>query len=157
MIQAATGAALALAAFAAAAGVAAGANPRLQVVENGATAMTADLGPDGRWCLVWNHSVAGFEVRDCFRADGGTLVLERSHQPDFAAGLGDIPGRGHVVSDGSGGYWIEHIDAAMPAGGLPLRVGSQRVGHRLEIGDEVLPLPARLARHSVVIRLVPGS
>lgn len=157
MIRTATGAALALAALAAVAGAAAPAGPRLEVVAGGATAMAADLGPDGRWCLAWNHSVAGFEVRDCFRADGATLVLERSHQPDFAAGLGDIPGRGRVVSDGSGGYWIEDIDAAMPQGGLPLRVGSGRVNHRLLIGDDEIPLPAALARHSVVIRLVPGG
>jgi hypothetical protein len=131
---------------------------RLEVVDaTGAVALAAPLGPDGRWCLVWNHSVAGIAVRDCFRGDGGRLVLERSHQPDFAAGLGHIPGRGEVVSDAAHGYWIEGIDAAMPATGLPLRVGSARVAHRLAVGERVIPLPAALAGERVTIRLVAAD
>lgn len=59
--------------------------------------------PDGaRWCLQWHHSVEKFAVLDCYRNDAGVMELERSHQPDFAAGLGHIYGRGEQVSDGQG-------------------------------------------------------
>lgn len=88
--------------------------------------------PEGAgWCLAWNHSVEGFPVHDCYRNRGGRMVLERSHLPDFAAGLDHIPGRGRQVSDGRGGYWIEAIDEPVPGDRYRLRVGSPRVDHRL--------------------------
>jgi len=144
-----------LAALAAAGGAAAG--PTLTITADGRVAMTAPLGAAGRWCLVWNHSVTGIEVRDCFRAEGAGMVLETSHQPDFAAGLGPTPGRGTVVSDGAHGYRIEGIDMALPAAGLTLRVGAPRVGHRLAIDGRVLPLPEGLAGRRVTIRLAPDA
>lgn len=84
-----------------------------------------------RWCLGWNHSVKKFPVLDCYRYHQGRMVLERSHQPDFAAGLGHSPGRGEQVSDGQGGYWIENIDEPVPNDRYVLRVGSPAVDHRL--------------------------
>jgi hypothetical protein len=144
-----------LAGLAAAGGAAAG--PRLAVVDASGVVMTAPLAADGRWCLVWNHSVTGIEVRDCFRAEGATLVLETSHQPDFAAGLGATPGRGTVVSDGTHGYRIEGIDMTLPPEGLTLRVGSTRVGHRIAIDGHEIPLPAALARQRVTIRVEPDA
>jgi hypothetical protein len=58
----------------------------LEVVLDGEILFRLDLSEDPRWCILWNHSVAGFEVRDCYRYDGGTMLLESSHAPDFAAG-----------------------------------------------------------------------
>lgn len=90
-----------------------------------------DLQPGMRWCLGWNHSVKKFPVHDCYRYLDGRMVLERSHQPDFAAGLGHSLGRGEQVSDGEGGYWIENIDEPVPNDRYALRVGSLAVDHRL--------------------------
>ncbi|XKE46216.1 DUF1850 domain-containing protein [Halomonas organivorans] len=88
--------------------------------------------PEGAgWCLAWNHSVEGFPVHDCYRNREGRMVLQRSHLPDFAAGLDHIPGRGRQVSDGRGGYWIEAIDEPVPGDRYRLRVGAPRVDHRL--------------------------
>ena len=61
--------------------------------------------PEGAgWCVLWRHSVRGFEVSDCYENRRGQMVLTRAHLPDFAAGLDHIPGRGRQVSDGQGGY-----------------------------------------------------
>jgi hypothetical protein len=109
--------------------------------------------PGERWCLHWNHSVAGFEVRDCYVHRDGRMVLERSHQPDFAAGLGHIPGRGRQISDGTGGYRIEDIDEPVPGNRLVLRVGSKAVDHRLVFKNTELSLSRLHARERVVIRL----
>ncbi|MBY5923839.1 MULTISPECIES: DUF1850 domain-containing protein [unclassified Halomonas] len=87
--------------------------------------------PGAGWCMAWNHSVEGFEVLDCYRHVEGQMVLERSHLPDFAAGLDHVPGRGRQVSDGQGGYWINDIDEAVPGNHYRLRVGAKRVDHRL--------------------------
>ena len=128
--------------------------PMLEVLDaEGAVIFAQAMGPETRWCLVWNHSVTGIEVQDCFAQATGRLVLERSHQPDFAAGLGHIPGRGVVVSDGSGGYWIEDLDMEMPDDALLLRVGGPRVDHRLLIGGVEHSLSAIAAGARVTVRM----
>ncbi|MFC3286025.1 DUF1850 domain-containing protein [Litchfieldella rifensis] len=105
------------------------------------------------WCLVWNHSVEGFPVHDCYRNRNGRMVLERSHQPDFAAGLGHVLGRGQPVSDGAGGYWIEDIDEPVPGNRYLLRVGSPEVNHRLVSGDTRVSLSELATGERVLISL----
>ncbi len=83
------------------------------------------------WEVRWNHSVAGFEVRDRYRLEGGRMLLQDTYAPDFAAGLGQIPGRGRLESDPRGGYWIRAIDEPVAGNRYALRVGSARVDHRL--------------------------
>lgn len=126
----------------------------LEVVDDaGQVIFAAEVAPESRWCLVWNHSVTGIEVEDCFRQDGGRLVLDRSHQPDFAAGLGHTPGRGVQVSDGEGGYWIEDMDVAIPGNALPLRVGGPGVDHRLALEGREVSLTALAAGRRVTLRM----
>nr|WP_304526682.1 DUF1850 domain-containing protein [Halomonas sp. I5-271120] len=113
--------------------------------------------PQGEgWCLKWNHSVEGFPVLDCYRNEHGRMVLERSHQPDFAAGLGHVPGRGRQVSDGHGGYWIEDIHEPVPGNRYLLRVGALRVNHRLIHEGKATSLSARAAGQRVSIGLRPA-
>lgn len=123
------------------------------VTDSGTVLVQRTIPPGGRWCLAWNHSVAGFAVRDCYRHVEGRMVLERSHQPDFAAGLGHIPGRGRQHSDGRGGYWIEDIDEPVPGNAYALRVGSAAVDHRLVIRGTTFSLSDAAAGERVRIRL----
>jgi hypothetical protein len=110
--------------------------------------------PEGAgWCVLWNHSVAGFEVSDCYENRAGHMVLVRSHLPDFAAGLDHIPGRGRQVSDGQGGYWILDIDEAVPGDVYVLRPGAGPVDHRLRVGDTTVSLSAAAPRERVRIEL----
>ncbi|WP_445003435.1 DUF1850 domain-containing protein [Halomonas mongoliensis] len=134
----------------------------LSAGDAGRLEVTADSGrriaslpmPEGEaWCLEWNHSVAGFPVLDCYRHREGLMVLERSHLPDFAAGLDHIPGRGRQVSDGEGGYWIEAIDEPVPGNRYRLRVGSPEVNHRLLHEGRRLSLSDRAAGERVTIHL----
>ena len=111
--------------------------------------------PDGSgWCVLWHHSVQGFEVADCYENRGGRMVLVRSHQPDFAAGLGHIDGRGRQVTDGQGGYWIEDIDEPVPGNAYVLRPGAGPVDHRLSAGGTVVSLSAAAPRARVRIALI---
>ncbi len=130
----------------------------------GAAALTATLAdgteiarlpvPEGgEWCVLWRHSVQGFEVADCYANRDGRMVLVRSHQPDFAAGLGHIPGRGTQASDGDGGYWITGIDEYVPGDAYVLRAGSMAVDHRLSAGGTTVSLSERAARARVRIAL----
>ncbi|HSH49024.1 MAG TPA: DUF1850 domain-containing protein [Halomonas sp.] len=104
----------------------------LQVVDVfGEPLVSVPMPAGAGWCLAWNHSVEGFTVHDCYRNRAGRMLLERSHLPDFAAGLDHVPGRGRQISDGRGGYWIEDINEPVPGNRYRLRVGSLAVNHRL--------------------------
>lgn len=99
--------------------------------EQGDALVDAAVSEGGQWCIQWQHSVEQFTVLDCYRNAGGIMQLERSHQPDFAAGLGHIYGRGEQVSDGEGGYWINAINEPVANNRYVLRVGSEAVNHRV--------------------------
>ena len=110
--------------------------------------------PDGTgWCVLWHHSVEGFEVSDCYENRDGRMVLVNSHMPDFAAGLGHIPGRGEQISDGKGGYFIRNIDEPVSGDAYILRPGSGPVDHRLQVGETIVSLSAAAARQRVRIAL----
>ncbi len=106
------------------------------------------------WCVLWHHSVKGFEVSDCYENREGRMVLVRSHLPDFAAGLGHIPGRGEQVSDGAGGYFILDMDEPVPGDAYILRPGLGPVDHRLQVGEHIVSLSAVAARARVRIALI---
>lgn len=125
------------------------------IVESGSEIARLPV-PDGEsWCVLWRHSVKLFEVADCYLNDGGQMVLERSHLPDFAAGLDHIPGRGRQRSDGKGGYWIDDISEPVAGNAYVLRPGSMAVDHRLSYGGRVISLSGRAERMRVLIELRP--
>ncbi len=124
--------------------------------EQGDTLVDAAAPQGSRWCIQWQHSVEHFTVLDCYRNAGGIMQLERSHQPDFAAGLGHIYGRGAQVSDGEGGYWINTINEPVANNRYVLRVGSTAVNHRVIWPDGEHPtvsLSERAAGQRVTIAL----
>lgn len=82
------------------------------------------------------------------------MVLVYSHLPDFAAGLGHIPGRGQQVSDGQGGYFILDLDEPVPGDAYILRPGLGPVDHRLQVGDTIVSLSAVAPRERVRIALI---
>ncbi|OZB19172.1 MAG: hypothetical protein B7X58_02850 [Marinobacter sp. 34-60-7] len=113
----------------------------------------ARLPESNEWCLLWNHSVQGFPVADCFRVTEGQLFLDSSHTPDFAAGLGYIEGRGRLESDQNHGYRIEDMNVPIAGNVLPLRVGSNAVRHRVQLGDDTLELSDIAAHRRVDLRI----
>ena len=128
---------------------------QLEVVDSNRQILTrVDLpSEEGRWCLLWNHSVQGFQVEDCFRVDGQTLMLDSTHTPDFAAGLGHIPGRGALESDNQHGYRITNFNQPLPGNQLVLRVGSMRVNHRIATEHNSISLSELAFDQRVIIRL----
>jgi len=105
-------------------------------------------------CLHWAHSVTGGAVADCFENRSGQLTLTRSYLHDFAAGLGEVQGRGRLVSAPQGGYWIMDIGDPLPDNRINLRVGDATVGHRLEAEDAALDLSSIAPRRRVSVDLV---
>ncbi|WP_301585169.1 DUF1850 domain-containing protein [Halomonas alkaliantarctica] len=127
------------------------------VTEEGATLVNQAVPNGGRWCIQWKHSVAHFTVLDCYRNVAGVMQLERSHQPDFAAGLGHVFGRGVQVSDGEGGYWINAINEPVANNRYVLRVGSPAVNHQVVWpGDErpSVSLSEVAAGQRVILQLI---
>ncbi|MGJ8627950.1 MAG: DUF1850 domain-containing protein [Sulfitobacter sp.] len=125
--------------------------------EDGREITRLDVPEGGEWCVLWHHSVEGFEVSDCYENRGGHMVLVWSHLPDFAAGLGHIPGRGTQVTDGQGGYFILNIDEPVPGDAYILRPGLASVDHRLQVDDMVVSLSAVAARERVRIALLKDT
>jgi len=123
----------------------------VSVWETGTVLLELNLSQDPTWEVRWNHSVAGFLVRDLYRYEDGKMLLAATHAPDFAAGLGYIPGRGRLRSDGRGGYWIRAIDEAVPGNRYLLRVGAPRVDHRVVHAGRTYSLSARAAGERVVV------
>ena len=124
---------------------------------DGSSLLELPLAEGQSWCLVWNHSVAGFPVRDCFTWNSPYLKLWSSHQPDFAAGLGHFEGRGRLGAASEGGYLIDGINEALPRNQLVVRVGSAAVDHRIEIGARSISLSDQLAGERVTIRAIDWS
>jgi hypothetical protein len=122
-------------------------------VDTGRTLAVFNVPEGAKWCILWHHSVQGFEVSDCYKNSNGIMVLVRSHLPDFAAGLDHIPGRGRQVSDGQGGYWIEEIDEAVPGNSYIMRPGAGIVDHRIRMGATEVSLSAIAPRARVRISL----
>lgn len=81
------------------------------------------------------------------------MLLYSSHQPDFAAGLGYLEGRGKLVNDGKGGYLITQINDPVPDNALILRVGSQAVNHRVLYKGQEKSLSNVAAGQRVTLRL----
>lgn len=106
------------------------------------------------WCLVWNHSVAGFAVEDCFIVMAGQWLLDSSHQPDFAAGLGHTLGRGKQISDGQGGYLIKDMAVKISGNQMVLRVGSLAVNHRFAYRQTTISLSELAAGQRVTLKLL---
>lgn len=121
---------------------------------DGATLALLPIPPGGEFCLRWNHSVTGGKVADCFVVTDGLMLLKRSYLHDYAAGLGDIVGRGEVRSARNGGYWIENMNEPVRGNRLPLRVGSAAVDHRLTSGSWQIDLSKIAAGQRVILRPV---
>jgi len=124
---------------------------------DGARLARFSVEPGERWCVLWEHSVEGFTVEDCYVHRNGRMVLVASHQPDFAAGLGHVPGRGTQHSDDDGGYWIRGIDEPVPGNRYLLRVGSERVNHRIRHRGDITSLSGLAAGERVTVRLSEGG
>jgi hypothetical protein len=127
---------------------------QLEVVTTDEQLLTrVDLPKGGEWCLLWHHSVQGFQVEDCFRVEGNTLLLDSTQTPDFAAGLGHIPGRGDLGSDNNHGYRITNFNQPLPGNQLVLRVGSMQVNHRIAVKHQSISLSELAVDQRVIIRL----
>ena len=79
--------------------------------------------------LTWVHSVSGIPVREVFRYQDGTLYFEETHNPWFAAGLGEVPGRGRVVSEA--GHAVAIVGIHEPAWDFVFRLGAPEIDHTL--------------------------
>lgn len=126
--------------------------PKLVVrAESGMVVLELPLALEPSWAVFWNHSVTGATIEDYYRFEEGRMLLSASHAPDFAAGLGYTPGRGRLESDDRHGYWIRDIDEPVPGNCYWLRVGGERVNHRIVHGGEVHSLSAAVAGQRVRI------
>ncbi len=94
--------------------------------------------------LTWVHSVSAIPVREVFRVEGGELWLEETHNPWFAAGLGEVAGRGRTVAEAN--HAVAIVDLHERAEGMALRIGSPEIHHTVRVSGRSCDL-SRLAPH----------
>ncbi|WP_457636569.1 DUF1850 domain-containing protein [Oceanithermus sp.] len=103
--------------------------------------------------LTWIHSVSAIPVQEVFRVRDGELVLMETHNQWFAAGLGEIAGRGRTVAEKN--HAVAIVDINEPADGMILRIGSPQIHHTLITGrvrcDLSALAPHKRARFEVVV------
>ncbi len=130
--------------------------PHLHVLDQqGEVLLSISLADDPTWIIRWNHSVTGIVVSDYYEFREDTMYLNASHTPSFDAGLGHIPGRGRLESDGQHGYWIRDIDEAVSGNAYRLRVGPKRVDHRIIHAGRSYSLSDLAADQPVTIEVSP--
>lgn len=133
--------------------VLASADPVLRVTTSDGVIASIPM-PDGsEICLSWAHSVTNGAVADCFVNRSGTLVLDRAYLHDFAAGLGEVAGRGTITPAIVGGYWISGMNDALRDNRLTLRIGPASVGHRLDWAGGHVPLSELAPNTRAVLHL----
>lgn len=131
------------------------AQPALVVETAGAPLGELPFQQGAEICLRWNHSVTAGAVADCFENVAGQLTLTRSYLHDFAAGLGEVAGRGRIAPAATGGYWITGIAEMIPNNSLAVRVGPAAVDHTLTGTDHSLPLSRNAPDTAVRLTLRP--
>ncbi len=122
--------------------------------EEGQALLELPLAVTPTWIMRWNHSVTGVTVSDYYYWNGYEMILTDSHTPSFDAGLGHIPDRGRLVSDGFDGYFIFDIDEAVAKNSYVLRVGSKRVNHRIVYAGQSYSLSDVVENQKVFIQVV---
>lgn len=123
--------------------------------QHGTLLLSLSLADDPTWIIRWNHSVTGIVVSDYYEYTDGVMYLRASHTPSFDAGLGHVPGRGRVESDGAHGYWIRDLDEPVAGNAYRLRVGASRVDHRVVHAGATYSLSAVAAGLPVTIEVRP--
>jgi len=103
--------------------------PGMLLRVNGRPVAWLPLADGEQVALTWVHSVSSIVVKEVFRYQNGTLYFMETHNPWFAAGLGEVPGRGRVVSEA--GHAVAIVDIREPAWDLVFRLGAPEIDHTL--------------------------
>lgn len=83
--------------------------------------------------LTWMHSVSDIPIREVFTVENHRLILMETHNQWFAAGLGEIAGRGRTIAEKN--HALAIVDINEPSNGMILRIGSRGIHHTIKVGD----------------------
>ena len=116
-------------------------------VKGGPPIAVIDLAPDERFTIRYYHSVENAPIWETHSVDaGGRIYIEQERYLKFGAGMGKMPGVGHMVQRGP----YEAIEGMhMPTGNFVLRIGSPGVDHTLIWRNGQINL-SRIAPHAAV-------
>lgn len=116
-------------------------------VKGGAPLAVIYLMPGERFTIRYYHSVENAPIWETHSLDAhGRIFIEEERYLKFGAGMGKMPGVGHMVRRGP----YEVIEGMhMPTGNFILRIGSPGVDHTLIWRDHELNLSS-IAPHAAV-------
>lgn len=120
---------------------------RVVPIRGGTPLVELWLAPGDTFTIRYNHSVENSPIWETHSVDAkGRIFIEQERYLKFGAGMGKMPGVGHMVQRGP--YEVIE-DMHMPTGDFILRIGSQGVDHRLLHGNRTINLTA-MAPHVAV-------
>lgn len=100
---------------------------RITPVKGGPPLLALPLKPGERFTIQYYHSVENAPIWEEHSLDAeGRIFIEEERYLKFGAGMGRMPGVGHMVRRGE--YEVIE-DMHMPTGNFVLRVGSHGVDH----------------------------
>ena len=98
-------------------------------VEGGAPLAVLPLAAGEPFTLHYYHSVENAPIWEVHSLDrSGRIFIEEERYLKFGAGMGKMPGVGHMVRKGP---YEAIVDMHMPTGNFVLRIGSRDVNHTL--------------------------
>lgn len=127
-------------AIAAAALIPGGILVRATLVRSGRTLWAAVLQPGETFTIRYYHSVENAPIWETHSVDDkGRIYIEEERYLKFGAGMGKMPGVGHMVMKGP---YEAIVDMHMPVGNFVLRIGSPGVDHTIICGGHETNLSA---------------
>ncbi len=128
---------------------------RITLVKEKKPVLILPLKPGERFTIHYYHSVENAPIWEEHSMDKtGTIFIEEERYEKFGAGMGKMPGIGHMVTEG---IYEVIKDMHMPTGDFILRVGSPGVDHTIIWRDQKFNLSDTIAHKAVQFSGRPRS
>lgn len=106
--------------------------------------------PQGTFTLTYVHSIDRLPIEETIAVVDADLVVTSTRVRQFGAGMGQVQGEGHGRADGR--WWVVEDIGRQIGTELLVRVGAERVDHRVRVAEREVALSPCLAGERVQVQ-----